>query len=116
MLWQETLDWAWWPVIIAGQMLGAIIGATIVWLAYLPHWEITEDKAAKLGVFCTAPAVRSYGKNFLSEMLGTAVLAFMCLAIGANKMSDGLGPMVTAALIMAIGCSLRLPDMLTILA
>ncbi|HOM43386.1 MAG: aquaporin family protein [Clostridia bacterium] len=104
-----TLDWALVPGIVAGQMLGAIIGATVVWLIYLPHWAITEDKAAKLGVFCTAPAVRDYGKNFLTEMIVTAVLAFMCLAIGANKLVDGLGPMVTAAMITAIGCSLGGP-------
>lgn len=97
------------PVLIAGQMLGAIIGGAIVWLIYLPHWEITEDKPSKLGVFCTAPAVRNYGKNFLTEALVTAVLLFMALAIGANKVVDGLGPMLSAAMIMAIGLSLGGP-------
>jgi len=104
-----SLAWALVPGIIAGQMIGAIIGATIVWLVYLPHWAITEDKSAKLGVFCTAPAVRDYGKNFLTEMIVTAVLAFMALAIGANKMVDGLGPMMSVAMITAIGCSLGGP-------
>jgi glycerol uptake facilitator protein len=104
-----SLEWAQVPGIVAGQMIGAIIGATIVWLIYLPHWSITEDKASKLGVFCTAPAVRDYGKNFLTEALVTAVLAFMCLAIGANKVVDGLGPMLSAAMITAIGCSLGGP-------
>jgi len=104
-----TLEWSLVPQIVAGQMLGATLGAAIVWLVYLPRWAITEDKSAKLGVFCTLPAVRDYGKNFLTEMLATAVLAFICLAIGANKMVDGLGPMVTAAMITAIGCSLGGP-------
>jgi glycerol uptake facilitator protein len=102
-------EWAALPGAIAGQFAGAIIGAAIVWLLYLPHWEITDDKASKLGVFCTAPAVRSYGKNFLTEMLATAVLAFMALSIGANKIVDGVGPMVSAAMIMAIGLSLGGP-------
>lgn len=101
--------WADLPGIIAGQFIGAIIGSAIVWLLYLPHWEITEDKASKLGVFCTAPAVRSYGKNFLTELLATAVLAFMALSIGANKIVDGVGPMISAAMIMAIGLSLGGP-------
>lgn len=104
-----TTSWALVPGIIAAQMAGAIVGAAIVWLAYLPHWAITEDKAAKLGVFCTAPAVRDYGKNFLTEAIGTAVLAFMGAAIGATKMADGLGVAATTAMIMAIGCSLGGP-------
>src|SRR4051812_20787694 len=44
------------PSYIAAQMVGAFIGAVLVWLTYLPHWGITEDKAAVRGVFCTAPA------------------------------------------------------------
>jgi glycerol uptake facilitator protein len=102
-------EWAALPGVIAGQFAGAIIGAAIVWLLYLPHWEITEDKASKLVVFCTAPAIRSYGKNFLTEMLATAVLAFMALSIGANKIVDGVGPMISTAMIMAIGLSLGGP-------
>src|SRR5204863_60044 len=51
--------WASVPVYIAAQMLGAFLGATIVWLAYLPHWPVTESQAGKLAVFCTGPAVRS---------------------------------------------------------
>jgi glycerol uptake facilitator protein len=47
--------WADVPVYVLGQMIGGFLGAVIVWLAYLPHWGITEDKAAVRGVFCTAP-------------------------------------------------------------
>lgn len=102
-------SWASLPGILAGQFAGGIIGAAIVWLVYLPHWEITDDKASKLGVFCTAPAVRSYGKNFLTETIATAVLVFMVLAIGACKLVDGLNPALTGAMIMAIGLSLGGP-------
>jgi glycerol uptake facilitator protein len=61
------------PFILA-QFLGAMAGATLVWLFYFPHWKLTEDPAAKLGVFCTAPAIRSPFWNLLSEIIATAVL------------------------------------------
>lgn len=51
-------SWDLVPVYIGAQMAGAFLGAVLVWLAYLPHWEVTEDKGAKLGIFCTAPAIR----------------------------------------------------------
>src|SRR3990172_8365602 len=50
--------WADVPAYLLAQMIGAFLGAALVWLTYLPHWRITEDRGAKLGVFCTAPAVR----------------------------------------------------------
>ena len=59
------------------QILGAMAGAAIVWLAYLPHWAETEDKAAKLGIFCTAPAIRNYPANILCEIIGTFFLVFV---------------------------------------
>ncbi len=46
----------------------------VVWLAYLPHWNITEDKGAILGTFATGPAVRNYPANVLTEIIGTFVL------------------------------------------
>src|SRR5436305_11972130 len=42
------------PGYIAAQMLGAFLGATIVWLAYLPHWPVTVNKSSKLDVICNA--------------------------------------------------------------
>lgn len=101
--------WAEVPVYIVAQMIGAIIGAAIVWLAYLPHWAATEDKAAKLGVFSTAPAIRSYGANFLCETIGTAVLVLGLLGIGSNTMADGINPLICGFLILAIGLSLGGP-------
>src|SRR5208337_509257 len=50
--------WARVPNYLAGQMVGAMIGAVLVWLAYLPHWSETTDRDSKRGVFCTAPAIR----------------------------------------------------------
>src|SRR5947199_8340424 len=73
--------WASVPVYIAAQMLGAFLGATIVWLAYLPHWPVTESQAGKLAVFCTAPAVRNSSANLLTDIIGTFVLVLGALAL-----------------------------------
>src|SRR5213593_5109466 len=61
--------WASVPTYIAAQMLGAMLGATIVWLAYLPHWPVTASQASKLGVFCTGPAIRNPAPNLLTEVI-----------------------------------------------
>ena len=58
------------PNYILGQFLGAFVGATIVYLQYLPHWRETEDQAAKLAVFSTSPAIRNTLANFMSEFIG----------------------------------------------
>src|SRR5689334_8946368 len=36
---------------IPAQILGAIAGAVLVWLVYLPHWGLTEDSRKKLASF-----------------------------------------------------------------
>ncbi|MFC6175940.1 MIP/aquaporin family protein [Companilactobacillus huachuanensis] len=93
------------PYIIA-QTLGAIVGATIVWLNYYPHWQETDDPATILGVFATGPAIRNYFFNFLSEFIGTFVLVFALLAFTRGKFTSGLNPIVVGLLITAIGFSL----------
>lgn len=102
-------SWALVPKYIAGQFLGAIIGATLVWLAYLPHWKATEDKASKLGVFCTAPAIRNIGANLITEIIGTFMLVFGILGLGRVKMADGVGTLAVGLLILVIGLSLGAP-------
>lgn len=94
------------PGYIISQLAGAFSGAVLVWIFYIPHWSRTEDKTAKLAVFSTVPAIRSYIHNFFSEMIGTAILLFGLLFIGANNFTEGLNPLVVGALIMAIGFSL----------
>ncbi len=94
------------PTYITAQMLGAITGAAIVWLHYLPHWRKTENPADKLGVFSTSPAVPSRWANLLSEMIGTFILIAGLLFIGANNFTEGLNPAVVGLLIIAIGMSL----------
>lgn len=98
--------WAKVPVYILAQIIGAIIGASLVFLNYLPHWRQTEDQGAKLAVFATGPAIRSPFSNLVSEIIGTAVLVMGLLFIGANQFTEGLNPLIVGALIMAIGMSL----------
>src|ERR671925_997924 len=108
--------WTKVPVYIAAQMLGAELGGTVVWLAYLPHWRVTESQALKLGVFCTAPAIRNSGSNILTEVIGTAVLVLGVLAILTPKNLNpayswdvGFGPALVGIIVWAIGLSLGGP-------
>lgn len=108
---------------VAAQMSGAFLGAVLVWLAYLPHWRLTEDARPKLAVFCNAPAVRSPGANIMTEVIGTAMLMFGVLAIGANAegwaqagdvdlsqvFSRALQPLLVGVLVLGIGLSLGGP-------
>ena len=102
-------NWAKVPGYIVCQMLGGIVGAALVWLMYLPHWKVTTDQGAKLGVFSTAPAIKNYFANFLSEIIGTTILTLGILFIGVNKIADGLNPLIVGSLIIAIGLSLGGP-------
>lgn len=98
--------WADVPLYIIAQFIGAFIGAALVWIHYLPHWAQTEDKATKLGVFCTAPAIRSKGANLVSEIIGTFVLVFAILGLGTVDMAAGLGTFAVGLVILVIGVSL----------
>jgi glycerol uptake facilitator protein len=91
---------------ILAQFAGAFVGAILVWVHYLPHWKQTIDPAAKLAVFCTAPAIRNTFSNLISEILATAVLVMAILFIGANEFTQGLNPLVIGLLIIAVGLSL----------
>ncbi|HWO95615.1 MAG TPA: MIP/aquaporin family protein [Bacillus sp. (in: firmicutes)] len=94
------------PPYILAQFIGAIIGAVIVYLHYLPHWKETEDPGAKLGVFSTGPAISHVFSNLLSEIIGTFILVVGILSIGANKFTDGLNPLIVGFLILSLGLSL----------
>lgn len=89
------------------QMLGACLGAGLVWLQYMSHFDATSDPDAQLGVFCTGPAIRSRGLNLISETIGTFVLVFAALSISSTK--EGLGSLDAlpiALVVLAIGLSL----------
>ncbi|ENH97869.1 glycerol MIP family channel protein [Gracilibacillus halophilus YIM-C55.5] len=98
--------WGKVPMYISAQMIGAFIGAVIVFLQYLPHWKETRDQGAKLGVFATDPAIKSPLSNLVSEIIGTFVLIMGLLFIGANEFTQGLNPAIVGLLIVAIGMSL----------
>ncbi|MGV3757466.1 MAG: MIP/aquaporin family protein [Verrucomicrobiota bacterium] len=110
------LSWDMVPVYIAAQMLGAFLGAVLVWLAYLPHWELTKDPGAKLAVFCTGPAVRKPISNMITEVIGTFMLVLGVLAIltpvnlvAGSGFDVGFGPFLVGIIVWAIGLSLGGP-------
>lgn len=98
--------WSQVPSYIAAQMIGAFIGAVLVWLQYYPHWKETENQGAKLAVFSTGPAIRHTPANLFSEIFGTFILVLGVLAIGANQFTEGLNPLIVGFLIVVIGLSL----------
>lgn len=97
--------WAKVPTYIAGQFIGAMLGALLVYLAYLPHWKETKDSGLKLAVFSTGPAIRHTASNFICEFISTFVLMFVIMIIGANKYAEGVGPVVVGILILGMGLS-----------
>ena len=98
--------WADVPGYIIAQILGTMAGATIVWIFYKAHWAKTENRGAKLGVFCTSGAERSFPNNLASELIATFFLMFGLSFIGINNFADGLNPIVVGSLITAIGFSM----------
>jgi glycerol uptake facilitator protein len=95
-------------VYVAGQMLGAFLGAVLVFLHYKPHWEVTEDADLKLAVFSTGPAIRSPLWNLVSEIIGTFVLVFVIFSFSTtgSLAPAGLGALPVAFLVLVIGLAL----------
>jgi len=95
---------------ITAQMLGAMVGAALVWVHYLPHWRETPDAGLKLACFCTAPAIRKAAANLISEIIATAVLVFVVGAIFSKSIAatgpGALGPYLVGSLVWGIGLSL----------
>ena len=79
------------PEYLAGQFVGAFIGAVLVFLAYYNHWRPTEDPGLKLAVFSTAPAIRNTAANVITEVIGTFMLVFGVLAIFADEATAATG-------------------------
>lgn len=110
------LPWAEAPIYMAAQVAGGFIGAVLVWLAYLPHWKVTEDAGSKLAVFSTGPAIRHTVANLITEVIGTAVLVLGVLAVLApanldpsTGFADGFGPVLVGVIVWSIGLSLGGP-------
>jgi glycerol uptake facilitator protein len=118
-----SFPWPDVPGYIVAQVVGAFVGAALVWVAYLPHWAATSDKDAKLGVFATGPAIRNSAANVVTEIIGTAVLVFGVLAIAENAQTlarpgaidlsvvftGALQPLLVGILVLGIGLSLGGP-------
>ena len=104
-------------VATAAELIGAIVGAVLCWAAYRQHFDAEEDPASKLGVFSTGPAIRSYGHNLITEIIGTFVLVFAIFAFADYGdievgVPGGLGPLTAlpvALIVVSIGASLGGP-------
>ncbi|GAA5154374.1 MIP/aquaporin family protein [Microbacterium pseudoresistens] len=102
---------------IAAEMIGAVVGAVLVWITYKQHFDEEPDAANKLAVFSTGPQIRSYGWNLVTEIIGTFVLVFVIFAFADYGdievgVPGGLGPLTAlpvALLVVAIGASLGGP-------
>jgi glycerol uptake facilitator protein len=105
----KTGDFSLLAPFAAAQLLGAMAGAVLVWLNFLPHWAVTPDPGTKFACFGTAPAIDSRGPNLLTEGLGAFVLMLVVLAMGSKAtgtLPPGLGPYLVGMLVWAIGLSL----------
>ena len=94
------------------QLIGAFIGAVLAWLTYKQHFDAEPNPANKLGVFSTGPAIRSYGWNLLTEIIGTFVLVFVVIGFGRHPAGGGLaalGALPVALLVIGIGASIGGP-------
>ncbi len=95
---------------ILAQLIGAFIGAVLVWLAYFPHFKATENKRFKLVIFATSPEIRHLPSNFLCEVIGTFILVIGVGALFSNQhISMGVAPYFVGLLVWAIGLSLGGP-------
>jgi glycerol uptake facilitator protein len=109
-------DWVLVPGYIAAQMAGGFLGGVLVYLAYLPHWAVTESKGDKLAVFSTGPAIRHTVSNLICEAIGTAILVLGVLAILSpanlephSGFDKGFAPALVGMLVWSIGLSLGGP-------
>ena len=100
-------DWALVPGYLLAQLLGAMLGAFLVWLVYRQHFNGTEDADTKRAVFCTGPAIKNPIDNILSELIGTFVFILAVLFITKSQSSLGaLDALPVALLVLGIGLSL----------
>ena len=102
------MEWAVVPGYIIAEMLGGFVGAVLVWVMYKDHFDETEDGNTKLGVFCTGPAIRNTGNNFISEIIATFVLVFAILGVAQTSVGEvaAVGTFAVGAIIFACGASL----------
>lgn len=98
------------PMYIAAQVLGAMFGSGLAWLAYKKHFDETDDATAKLGVFCTIPNIRSYWFNVITEVIGTYILTLAVLYMAQPSVGLGaLNALPVALVVLGIGLALGGP-------
>ncbi|HPF01875.1 MAG TPA: MIP/aquaporin family protein [Bacteroidales bacterium] len=98
------------PLYISAQLLGAMFGSGLAWLAYKKHFDATEDPDFKLAVFCTIPNIRSYWYNVITEIVGTYVLALAVLYMAQPDVGLGaLNALPVALVVLGIGLALGGP-------
>jgi glycerol uptake facilitator protein len=103
-------SWSLVPGYIAAQVAGAFVGAVLVYLAYMDHFRATEDPATKLAVFSTGPQIRNLASNFVTEVIGTAILVVGVLGVtNENNQIGALGALTVGILVWVIGLSLGGP-------
>lgn len=113
------LSWGLVPEYFTGEMIGAMLGAFLVWLFYKDHFKVTEDEGGKLACFSTAPAIKNTFYNLISETIGTFVLIFVIFYLAGPKLDifsnndaksviglGSIGALPVAFLVWAIGLSL----------
>jgi len=105
------IPWNQTPIYFIAQLLGAMLGAVLVWWSYYAHFGKSENKTHKLLIFCTKPAIRNTSWNFITEIIATAVLLIGVLGIFNlhNGIGYGIGPFAVGLLVFVIGLSLGGP-------
>lgn len=99
--------WTSVPMYVAAQLIGAMLGSTIVWMVYRKHFEATNNTGIIQAVFCTAPAIKSIPDNLISEIVGTFVLILGVLfLVSSNNSLGSLDALPVALLVLGIGLSL----------
>lgn len=112
----KGFSWALVPGYVGSQILGAMVGSFIVWVMYKDYFDATDDQGLKAAPFATAPAIRNYSSNLISEIVGTFVLIFVIFYFTDASMGTkeevtpiGLGSMgaiPVAFLVWVIGLAL----------
>lgn len=102
-----SLAWSNVPIYIAGQFIGAFLGACLVFILFKGQFDATKEAGTKLGCFCTSPSIPNVGLNLLSEIIGTFVLVFAIKGISqVADIAPGVEKLLVFGIIVSIGMSL----------
>jgi glycerol uptake facilitator protein len=130
----KTGEWSKVPYYLIGQLVGSLIGAFLVWVAYAGQFQahLTDPAAFSgpqadpagpatgdaelpggpvLGIFSTGPEIRNPLLNLLTEAVATMVLVLFILTQGMTDglAENGMGILLTALIVVGIGLSLGGP-------